>query len=382
MGTLIFLLSFQVFPWDSLDYMHVFRKHVERLCRYQGRGYQKNGHQKAARYIYKIFKKHLTQVRYDTIYFPVNQIQSVKIRWEGKKWSTGRDYIVAPDAPPIEGRFKVDTLPRKGQWLWSNKVIPDSLLSRWGVVGQIITTSKLVAGVSSEVALFPRIYTLYMPRAGQMQIRLRSQRKLQRGYNVIGIRSGAADSLYILGAHYDHLGRQGKAIFYGANDNASGVSFLLTLVQSQAFCPRWDTWFVAFTAEELGLVGSSAFVERYRFLLPKVAYMLNFDLVGFGERGAVVVNALDRAGVPHKHFLGWKTRLERVFTPLRLRTNAPNSDHYPFSWFGVPAIFIYLEGGDGHYHDIHDRPKTLSGAGAYKLFRVIQEGLSICHPTE
>ncbi|MGQ9862963.1 MAG: M28 family metallopeptidase [Bacteroidia bacterium] len=381
MGTLIFLLGLQAS--DSLRYMYLFRGHVEKLCRFQGRGYQKNGHQKAARYVYKVFKKHLTQVRYDTIYFSVNQIQRVKLSWKGKKWKLGEDYIVGADSPPILGRYQVDTVPQKGQWLWTRKVIPDSMLRRWGVVGQIITTSKLVASVSSQVAPFPSIFTTHAPQVGQLYIRLHSQRKIQQGYNVIGVRAGMrSDSIGILGAHYDHLGRQGKAIFYGANDNASGVSFLLTLAQSPAFCPVWDTWFVAFTAEEVGLVGSWAFVEKYRSLLPKIAYMLNFDLVGFGERGAVAVNALAPSGVPHAHFLGWKKRFEQAFMPFRLRANAPNSDHYPFSWYGVPAVFIYLEGGPGYYHDVHDKPKTLSGAGTYRLFKVIQAGLSTCHLPE
>jgi Zn-dependent M28 family amino/carboxypeptidase len=125
--------------------------------------------------------------------------------------------------------------------------------------------------------------------------------------------------------------------------------------------------FVAFGGEEAGLLGSYYFVGRHGAELTRLRGMLNFDLLGFGERGVAVVGAADQEG-----FWGMVVRHrppELADIPHLLRPNAPNSDHYPFREKGYPALFFYLQGGPGYYHDPLDRPETLSWHGAYSLLR-------------
>jgi hypothetical protein len=87
-------------------------------------------------------------------------------------------------------------------------------------------------------------------------------------WNVIGVLKGTLESSknIAITAHYDHMGRQANdSIIYGADDNASGVSTLLELAQTYTSMkekPRHNLMFIAFGAEELGLLGSSYFMDN------------------------------------------------------------------------------------------------------------------------
>src|SRR5207237_8876568 len=98
----------------------------------------------------------------------------------------------------------------------------------------------------------------------------------------------------VIGAHYDHLGYGGEsslapdvhAPHLGADDNASGVAALLgtarlmTRRERSGWRPEHDILFCAFTGEEMGLVGSSHFVDDPPRPLATVEAMLNMDRVG------------------------------------------------------------------------------------------------------
>jgi Zn-dependent M28 family amino/carboxypeptidase len=106
--------------------------------------------------------------------------------------------------------------------------------------------------------------------------------------NVGGKLSGGED-IIIVGAHYDHLGygqsgsRETEAgvIHNGADDNASGAAALIETARRLAEDPPGPTiWFVAFTGEEAGLVGSNHFAANPPEAIEKVKFMLNYDMVG------------------------------------------------------------------------------------------------------
>ena len=106
--------------------------------------------------------------------------------------------------------------------------------------------------------------------------------------NVVAMIEGTDPTLreewIVVGAHYDHLGSfegDGDTIFNGADDNASGTSALLTMAQAfanQQSPPKRTMVFIAFSAEELGLLGSKAFVEQIE--VERVRFMLNLDMIG------------------------------------------------------------------------------------------------------
>jgi aminopeptidase YwaD len=195
--------------------------------------------------------------------------------------------------------------------------------------------------------------------------------------NVIGLIRGKTrpDSLIVFTAHYDHLGMMGnKAYFPGANDNASGVSMLLSLARyysDPAHRPDFTMVFIALSAEELGLLGSQYFVEHPLFDLKSVRFLLNIDMAGNGDLGVTVVN-----GTIYKDKFDRLVKINSdhgYLKQVKIRGEACNSDHCSFYRKGVPCFFIYTMGGVPFYHDVFDRSETLPLSAFTNYFHLISD---------
>lgn len=193
--------------------------------------------------------------------------------------------------------------------------------------------------------------------------------------NVIGMVRGTAvpDSFIVISAHYDHLGRMGwDALFYGASDNASGTACMEWLAAYYAQHPqRYSMLFIAFSGEEAGLKGSSFFVAHPLVPLERMRFLVNLDIMGNAEQGVTVVNATE---YPKEFSLLQALNKKNSYLPeIRSRGKAANSDHYPFSEAGVPAFFLYSNGGPGFYHDIFDRPGTVTLTNVDKVLKLLMD---------
>jgi Peptidase family M28/PDZ domain len=123
------------------------------------------------------------------------------------------------------------------------------------------------------------------------------------GKNVIGILPGRDPVLrnqtVILGAHYDHLGLGGfgsldpdstGAVHNGADDNASGIAALIQVAAWLAVSPPARTVvFIAFSGEELGLLGSAHYVKQPIYPLSGTLAMVNLDMIGRLRNGRLIV---------------------------------------------------------------------------------------------
>ncbi|MCS7087012.1 MAG: M28 family metallopeptidase, partial [Bacteroidia bacterium] len=228
-----------------------------------------------------------------------------------------------------------------------------------GATAVVVLEDKLTASLSDQTLPIPVIRVSKSAFDGNIKkvsLSVRAGVRTIEARNVAGVRPGVVrpDSAVILCAHYDHLGRTGEAVFCGANDNASGTALLLSLADAMER-PPYTTVFIAFGAEEAGLRGSWHYVARPAPLpLERVKFCLNFDLWGGGEEGVMAVGG--------KTFTALFDRVAKLnqsigaVAKLDVRPNAANSDHYPFTQKGVPALFFYAMGGPKHYHDVHDRP--------------------------
>jgi aminopeptidase YwaD len=193
--------------------------------------------------------------------------------------------------------------------------------------------------------------------------------------NVIGYIEGTEhpDSFIVFTAHYDHLGRMGADTYFpGANDNASGTSMLLQMAAYYSLNPpKYSIAFICFAGEEAGLLGSSYYVENPVFPLEQIRFVINMDIFGTGDEGITVVNAKD-----HPNEFATLNRInasKSYLTKIKSRGQTQNSDHYPFSTKGVPAVFIYTMGGIKAYHDIFDKSETLSLDAYESLFRLLRD---------
>lgn len=196
------------------------------------------------------------------------------------------------------------------------------------------------------------------------------------GENVLGFVEGTDEKMkeevLVVTAHYDHLGKRGDEIYYGADDNGSGTSTVLEI--SQAFVeakkagngPKRSVLFMLVSGEEKGLLGSEYYVQHPIFPLEKTIANINVDMVGrVDEKHAADPNYIyvigsDRLST-ELHHINEATNQKYVNLELDYTYNAesdPNryyyrSDHYNFAEKGIPAIF-YFNGTHDDYHRTSD----------------------------
>lgn len=106
------------------------------------------------------------------------------------------------------------------------------------------------------------------------------------GVNMLGVIPGTrrGDRYIVVTAHYDHVGIADGQIHNGADDNASGVATMLALAADlKRQAPEHSVIFVAFDAEESGLLGARHFVEAPPVPLESIALNLNFDMTARAE---------------------------------------------------------------------------------------------------
>jgi Zn-dependent M28 family amino/carboxypeptidase len=158
-------------------------------------------------------------------------------------------------------------------------------------------------------------------------------------YNVIAGPPGSAACAIVVGGHFDTV--PGAP---GANDNASGTANVLELARSFALDgPRPGLCFALFGAEESGLHGSKALVERLRAENALPRYMVNLDVTGVGRRVEVVG---DTPAAARAIELATANGIEAVRSQL-----PPNlgSDHLSFAAAGVEVVFFT----SGDFSNIH-----------------------------
>jgi S1-C subfamily serine protease len=217
--------------------------------------------------------------------------------------------------------------------------------------------------------------------------------------NVIGVLEGSgplATETVVVGAHYDHVGlgtdnrlfslaagvsgpgsiggvgfpiaeTAGTALHPGADDNASGTVTLLELARRFG-AARERTGrrlvFIAFTAEESGLVGSRYYCDHPVFPLKETAAMLNMDMVGRLQDDRLMVGGL-ASGKP---FAGLVDRVNAAhhFDLLREPSGQGSSDHVSFEAKKVPVLKLFT-GFHEQYHRPSDRPETVNVPGVRRV---------------
>ena len=271
-----------------------------------------------------------------------------------------------------------------------------------GAVGVIVVDAPATGGTQQEEAPLPGLLASDLSKAvgipvvvvkravgekllrGSHQVSLKvtlaTEKKATR--NVVGVlRAGARDKLpgvIVVGAHYDHLGFGNedaldpdvKGPRNGADDNASGTAALIeigrTLGENRSELKR-DVYLAAFTAEELGLVGSKHFVEQLPPGVDKkeIVGMINLDMVGRLRGGAdkgLMVSGTDTA--PE-----WKEMAEPACAAARADCRFAQhggfgpSDHSSFYAEKIPVLYLFTGNHDDYHKATDDAPLVNAGGG-------------------
>lgn len=374
-----------------------------------GRGYIDNGEKKAADYISSRFSSiglmPATQNYQQFFTIAVNTIIQTEVKQEGRTLTPGVEYVIAPESSSVsvngplfyitEKMLKKNLLVKKVKRAISKGYIPvicpvssddkeaqsaiKEMKNSLTAATFIFLREELTWSVGRTQSKNGEVWMLssaFDYKAKHISIHIKSKYIEQyTTQNVYGYVEGIdyPDSLIIFCGHYDHLGKMGTATYYGANDNASGISLLLDMAAHFVQNPqKYSIAFIAFGAEEAGLLGSLHYVKNPIVALAKTKFVFNVDLMGSGEQGATIVN-----GSVYTEAFSLLTNINNAkgYLPkLKSRGKAANSDHYFFSEMGVPSFFIYLMGDYTHYHTPADNAKNLTLGEYYdKSFLLLRD---------
>jgi len=396
------LLSVYAAPLQAQE-LRWLRNHIVRLGSpsMDGRGYVKNGRERAAKYIGNVYRQiGLQSFLPDSSYyqqytFPVNTFPGeMLLRVNRKTLRPGADYLVDAASNGFEGRrmrIKTINLLHTDSLAWEKERLSlrntrrvyylkhaDSLCARLSIQLRrlpkqlpkgcfiIPQHDRLVWTVATDTipATVFHVADTALPRwMRRADVQVRNVfLKQGKNRNVIGYVPGTEvpDSFIVFTAHYDHLGRMGlETCFPGACDNASGTAFMLYLARYFAAHPqRYSVAFMAFSGEEAGLFGSEYYADHPFFPLSSIRFLVNIDMMGDAKDGITAVNA---PGHPAEFTLLQKLNESKGYlTEIKSRENTSNSDHYHFTRNGMPAFFLYANSGAGFYHDIYDKPATIT----------------------
>ena len=387
-----------------------FDKQIKRLAssEFHGRGYTNNGMDKTSKYLAKELKrlgvKPLNDNYFQTFTFPINIIQNSKLEINGKLLTYGKDYILKPSSKSISytpsvQNYILDTEAYIASFQSKQKTIEfiksdfeqqrdkhvilpslntsvDSIRNyykQWAntyekadntrrAVFRFVADS-LTASLSQRQSGITEFIIKEKYFSDSLEITNYEVKAFHDSAfsfnNVIGIIEGQnKDSIIVISAHYDHLGKVGEMYFPGASDNASGTAMVLDLAKYYVKKkPKYSIAFMFFGAEEAGIVGALKYVENPLFPLKKIKFLVNLDIMGAGEEGIQIVN-----GTKYTHQFNQMVDINnknKYLKEIKVRGESCNSDHCPFDRKGVPSFFIYTLGGKGNYHNIYDTYENL-----------------------
>lgn len=188
----------------------------------------------------------------------------------------------------------------------------------------------------------------------------------------------------VVGAHYDHLGKGGpesgsrrpdtSAIHYGADDNASGVASVLEL--AERLSAKKDSlennyMFIAFGAEEMGLIGSKYFTMNPLVDMKRIKAMINIDMIGRLKKSNEL--QIGGTGTTDKseqilHSVNQSFDFKMGFSP----EGYGPSDHSSFYSKDIPVFFIST-GPHLDYHTPADNPSKINFDGVVKVTNYIYD---------
>lgn len=209
--------------------------------------------------------------------------------------------------------------------------------------------------------------------------------------NVAGYVEGAhpqkKNEVLVIGAHMDHLGYGGPGsgsltpdvhdIHNGADDNASGTSALLELAEAMGHRKHEldrSVIFIAFSAEEIGLLGSTYYVNNPFLPLATTVAMLNMDMVGRLEANTLTVHGTGTSSI-------WDDLLRQhntsgtgteKFTLKYIADGFGPSDHAQFYGKDIPVLFFFT-GTHSDYHRPSDDWDKLNYTGQEQVTRFVDE---------
>ena len=205
----------------------------------------------------------------------------------------------------------------------------------------------------------------------------------QRFRNIIGILPGSdpelKDEIIMIGAHYDHVGYGNRTNSYGpvgyihngADDNASGTSGLLEIIQaftSMEQAPRRTIAFAFWDGEEKGLLGSKHWTSQPTLGLEKVKFYMNIDMIGRLKNEKVEVFGT-RSSYGLRQAVSYANESENLELDISWKMKS-DSDHYSFYEKNIPVLMLHT-GLHKDYHRPQDDAHLINNKGIQSVSKVM-----------
>ena len=237
------------------------------------------------------------------------------------------------------------------------------------------------AGVGRDFkALQRQIDEDLRPRSFAMNVKLRlradvTHREL-RVWNIAGYAPGTTSEYVIAGAHYDHLGLgeqysmaqdQTGTVHPGADDNASGTASIVALARWFGKQERMKrgVLFIAFSGEEIGLLGSTYYALSPGLKADDAVAMINLDMVGKLREDKLIVGGAGSAR-EFSPMLRDLQRLHKLDLQMGEDVVYGSSDHTVFRARGLPVLFFFT-GLHGDYHRPSDTADKIDGKNVVRV---------------
>jgi len=236
---------------------------------------------------------------------------------------------------------------------------------------------EIEAGIDKD--LQPRSFTMAKLN---VDLSVDIQHDTRTVHNVEAYLPGSTQEYVVIGAHYDHLGlgdehslapSQIGQIHPGADDNASGTAGVIELARwfSKQPKPKRGILFLNFAGEELGLLGSSFYVNHPLLPLKDAVAMINMDMIGRIRDGKVYVNGTGTGSTLAKLIADLKPP-DGFHFDLSENLGYGGSDHMSFTIKSVPVVFFF-SGLHGDYHKPSDTADKINAVDAAKLLGYVAE---------
>jgi len=188
------------------------------------------------------------------------------------------------------------------------------------------------------------------------------------------------DEVVVIGAHMDHIGYGpsmsrwgGGKIHPGADDNATGTAALMEIARAFKYLEgqnKRTVIFMAFSGEEMGLLGSYHYVNNPLFPkgnpdITKHVFMLNMDMIGYLNQGKTVAFETNESSPDIGSAINELSKKYAFAKTVTLR-GASGSDHAPFYNKKVPVAFLHT-GLHPYYHTPKDTPDKINYEGLEKV---------------
>jgi hypothetical protein len=204
------------------------------------------------------------------------------------------------------------------------------------------------------------------------------------GHNVVAYKNNFKKKTIVICAHHDHIGFNeyensrytGKlAIHNGADDNASGVAAMLELSRKlKGWKYRKNNYlFIAFSGEELGLLGSKYFTQNPLIPMKKINYVINIDMLGRidSTKKTLTINGVGTSPVWKEVLTQIKTDTAQLFFNSTESGMGP-SDHASFYLENIPVLHFF-SGQHRDYHTPDDDENRINYDGMYYSLDIIQQ---------